>query len=300
MSNYEQIALDVSDGVATITMDRPDQLNAFTGQMLREMVDAFDRTDGDDDVRAVIVTGRGRAFCAGADLAAGGSTFAGGERPDAVERASDRHVASGGDRRSEHRDGGGILSLRIYRSIKPVIAAINGPAVGVGVTMTLPMDIRLAVPTAKIGFVFGGRGIVPEACSTWFLPRVVGISKALEWCYTARVFLATEAHEAGLVAALHEPDDLMPAATALAAEIAASSSPLSVSMTRQMLWRMLGEDHPMAAHRVDSRAVRALGSGPDSKEGVEAFLAKRPAAWTTRPSVDMPDFVPWWDEPGFH
>jgi enoyl-CoA hydratase/carnithine racemase len=298
VSDYDEIGYEIDDGVLTLTLDRPERLNAFTGTMMRELVDAFDRSDADDSVRAVIVTGKGRGFCAGADLASGGDTFS-GRRDDGPERTEHREAASGGDPLADRRDGGGLLTLRIYRSLKPVIAAINGPAVGIGITMTLPMDIRLAVPDAKIGFVFGSRGIVPEACSTWFLPRLVGISTAAEWCYSARVMRAEEAHDAGLIRSLHEPGDLMPAARRLAMEIATNSSPMSVAMTRQMLWRMLGEDHPMAAHRVDSRAVRALGSGPDGKEGVEAFLEKRPARWTTRPTADMPDFVPWWDEPTF-
>ena len=281
--DFSQIAYDVDDGVATITLDRPDQLNAFTLTMMEELIAAFDRVDADDDVRAVIVTGRGRGFCAGADLSGGGGTFS---RPDE-------------DEETVHRDGGGRVTLRIFDCLKPVIAAINGPAVGVGVTMTLPMDVRLASTGAKLGFVFARRGIVPEACSSWFLPRIVGISQAQEWVVTGRVFDAEEALRGGLVRSLHEPDDLLAAATALAREIADNSAPVSVALARQMLWRMLGADHPMEAHRVDSRAIQSTGRAPDAQEGVTAFLEKRPAAFSMRPSTDMPDFFPWWEQPEF-
>ncbi|HEY2813063.1 MAG TPA: enoyl-CoA hydratase-related protein, partial [Acidimicrobiales bacterium] len=242
------------------------------------------RSDADDDVRAVVVTGRGRGFCAGADLGGGGSTFDNSEA-----------VSSG----RPHRDGGGLVSLRIFRSTKPVIAAFNGPAVGVGVTMTLPMDIRLAAESAKFGLVFARRGIVPEAASSWFLPRLVGISRAAEWTYTGRVFPAREALEGGLVRAVYPDAELLPAAYALAREIADNTSAVSVALTRQMLWRMLGESHPMAAHRVDSDGINAMGRSADAREGVQSFLEKRPAAFTMRPSTDMPDFYPWWDEPEF-
>jgi enoyl-CoA hydratase/carnithine racemase len=286
-----QIALEQSDGVLTITLDRPDQLNAFTGVMMNEMIAAFDHADADDSVRAVIVTGRGRGFCAGADLGAGAQTFDYDERPDRARPSGTTDRAL--------RDGGGLLTLRIFQSTKPVIAAINGPAVGVGITMTLPMDIRLVSSTAKIGFVFARRGIVPEACSSWFLPRLVGISQAAEWCMTGRVFSAAEAAAGGLVRSVHEPDELLPAARAIALEIAQNTAPVSVALTRQMLWRMLGEGHPMAAHRVDSAGVSALGRLPDAKEGVMSFLEKRPPVYTMRPSADMPEFVPWWTEPDY-
>lgn len=283
---YEQIAYEVNERVATVTLDRPDKLNAFTGQMMREVIDAFDRADADDDVRAVVVTGRGRAFCAGADLSSGGATF------DAEARGAPT-------RPEEARDGGGMVSLRIFRSEKPVIAAVNGPAVGVGVTMTLPMDVRLASETARFGFVFARRGIVPEAASSWFLPRVVGISRAAEWVYTGRVFPAAEALEAGLVRSVHPPDELLPAAYALAREIAENTSPVSVALSRRMLWRMLGAPHPMEAHRVDSRAILAMGRSPDAKEGVTSFLEKRPAAFPLRVSTDVPDVFPGWEEPEY-
>ena len=285
--DYTQIRYDVADHIATITLNRPDQLNAFTGTMMRELIDAFDRVDADDDVRVVIVTGAGRGFCAGADLSSGGDTFAAG--------GSDVTTAVPG----VPRDGGGLVTLRIFECTKPVIGAINGPAVGVGVTMTLPMDIRLASETAKIGFVFARRGIVPEACSSWFLPRLVGISQAAEWCYTGRVFGADEALRGGLVRSVHAPDDLLPAARAIAAEIAEHTSPVSVALTRQMLWRMLGADHPMEAHRVDSRGIAERGRSADSREGVLSFLEKRPPAFPVKVSDGLPAIFPDWENPKF-
>jgi enoyl-CoA hydratase/carnithine racemase len=288
--DYTEIAYEVADRVLTITLDRPDRLNAFTYQMHKELLDAFDRADADDDVRVVVVTGRGRGFCAGADLGSGGATF---------DTTAEGSVIGSETADHRHRDEGGLVALRIFRSTKPVIAAINGPAVGVGVTMTLPMDIRLASESAKFGFVFARRGIVPEAASSWFLPRVVGISRAAEWTYTGRVFPASEAHEAGLVRAVLPADDLLPAAYALAREIADNTSAVSVALTRQMLWRMLGEPHPMSAHRVDSQGIEAMGQSADAREGVVSFLEKRPAAFTMKPSTDMPAFYPWFDEPEF-
>jgi enoyl-CoA hydratase/carnithine racemase len=282
-SEFEVIDYAVDAGVATITLDRPDRLNAFTVGMQQELCAAFDLVDDDDDVRVVVVTGRGRGFCAGADLGGGGGTFdAGDARPE-----------------REHRDEGGLLTLRIFRCTKPVIAAINGPAVGVGVTMTLPMDIRLASASAKFGFVFARRGIVPEACSSWFLPRLVGISQAAEWCYTGRVFGPDEALAGGLVRSVHEPDDLLPAAMEIAREIADNTSAVSVALTRAMLWRMLGEDHPMAAHQVDSPGIAHLGKSADAREGVMSFLEKRPPRFTDTVSEDMPPHHPWWTEPEF-
>ena len=285
--DYAEIAYEVEDAVLTITLDRPDRLNAFTPTMMRELVDAFDRADADDGVRAVIVTGRGRGFCAGADLAAGGSTF--------DPAAQGRDTGDG----SVPRDGGGLVTLRIFASTKPVIAAVNGPAVGVGVTMTLPMDVRLASEDARFGFVFARRGLVPEAASSWFLPRVVGISRAQEWACTGRVFPATEALEGGLVRSLHAPDELLPAARALAGEIAEHTAPVSVALTRQLLWRMLGADDPMEAHKIDSRAIAARGASEDAKEGVMSFLEKRPAEFPLRTSDGMPAFYPWWEERPF-
>ncbi|HJR25189.1 MAG TPA: crotonase/enoyl-CoA hydratase family protein [Acidimicrobiales bacterium] len=283
------IALDLEDRILTITLDRPDRLNAFTVPMQRELVEALDRVDEDPDVRVVVVTGRGRGFCAGADLAFGADTFdIGAGSP-----------ATGGGERRPHRDEGGLVTLRLYQCTKPVIAAINGPAVGVGATMTLPMDVRLASETARFGFVFARRGIVPEACSSWFLPRVVGINTALEWTFTGRVFGADEALARGLVRSVHAPDDLLPAAYELAREIADNTSAVSIAMTRQMLWRMLGEEHPMAAHRVDSNGIAKLGQSADAREGVTSFLEKRPPQFTDKVPADVPSPWPFWEEPDF-
>ncbi len=278
--DYSTILYDVEDGILTITLNRPEALNAFNRDMMSEMIDACDRADADDDVRAVIVTGAGRAFCAGADLASGGDTF------DADARE---------DRESGLQpDGGGRVSLRLYELNKPIIAAINGAAVGVGITMTLPMDIRLAADVAKFGFVFARRGIVPEACSSYFLPRVAGISRALEWCYSGRVFPAQEALDGGLVRALYPKDDLLAQARAIAEDIRDNSAPVSVALVRHMMWRMLGADHPMEAHKIDSRGIYYRGRSPDAKEGVESFLEKRPAEFVAKVSEDMPEYFPWW------
>jgi enoyl-CoA hydratase/carnithine racemase len=280
---FEEIRYDVDDRVLTITLNRPERLNAFTPKMGRELIEAFDRADADDDVRAVIVTGEGRGFCAGADLGAGGSTF------DWRDRQTDDEVP---------RDGGGVVALRIFDSTKPVIAAINGPAVGVGITMTLTMDIRLAAEGAKIGFVFARRGIVPEACSSWFLPRVVGISQAMEWVATGRVFSAEEALAGRLVRSVHPQAELLEAARALAAEISASA-PVSVAVARRLLWTMLGAAHPMEAHRADSRAMLARGQSDDAREGVTSFLEKRDAVFTDRVSDGLPELFPGRQKPAF-
>jgi enoyl-CoA hydratase/carnithine racemase len=290
---YGDITYEVDGPVATVTLDRPDRLNAFTVRMQREMVAALDEIDADDRVRAVIVTGAGRGFCAGADLASGGDTFNG----DAQQ--GDGGAIEGGHREMEHRDEGGLLTLRIFECTKPVIAAINGPSVGVGATMTLPMDVRLASTQSKFGFVFARRGIVPEACSSWFLPRLVGISRAAEWCYSGRIFGPEEALAGGLVRSIHQPDELLGAAQELAEEIAHNTSAVSVAMTRAMLWRMLGEPHPMAAHEVDSPGIAYLGKSADAREGVVSFLEKRPPAFTDTVSADMPPFYPWWEERTF-
>jgi enoyl-CoA hydratase/carnithine racemase len=284
MTDFSEILYGVDDGVLTITLNRPDRLNAFTRTMMGELIEAFDRADADDDVRAVIVTGAGRGFCAGADLERGGETF--------DWRAEQRE----GD---VPRDGGGQVSLRIFDMTKPVIAAINGPAVGVGITMTLPMDIRLAAEGAKIGFVFTRRGIVPEACSSWFLPRLVGIAQAMEWAATGRVFEADEALRGGLVRAVHPADELLAAANALAREIADNTAPVSVALARRLLWDMLGEDHPMAAHRADSRAMFSRGQSEDAREGVMSFLEKRPAKFADRVSDGLPETTPWREPPAF-
>ena len=283
---YEEIIYEVSEQIATITLNRPDKLNAFTNRMLKEIIAAFDESDADDNVRAVIVTGSGRAFCAGADLSGGGETFAKG--------GSDVKAKTG-----VMRDGGGLVSLRIFESKKPVIGAINGAAVGVGVTMTLPMDIRLASTASKFGFVFAKRGIVPEAASSWFLPRLVGISQATEWCFTGRMISADEAKEGRLVRSVHEPEDLLPAARAIAREIAENTAPVSVALSRQMLWRMLGADHPMQAHRVDSRAINSRGASDDAREGVMSFLEKRPANFPVKVSDGLPEVFPDWQDPQF-
>ena len=286
MTDYTQITVAKADGVATITLNRPDKMNAYTRTMGEEIMAAMDDIDADDAVRGVIFTGSGeRAFCAGADLTpeGGGQVFSSG---DAVETLSDPRV----------RDGGGLLTLRLFESKKPLISACNGVAVGVGATMQLAMDIRLASSTARYGFVFARRGIVPEAASSWFLPRIVGISQALEWCYTGRIFDAEEAKAGGLVRSVHAPGDLLPAAQALAREIADNTSAISVAMTRAMMWRLMSADHPMEAHKIDSRAIYRLSRGADAKEGIASFLEKRPAAYPGKVSADMPDFYPWWDE----
>jgi enoyl-CoA hydratase/carnithine racemase len=286
VADFTQISYSVADSIATLTLSRPEKLNAFTVTMMREIIHAFDLADADDSVRAVIVTGAGRAFCAGADLSGGEATF--------DHTKTDAHRSG-----RVPRDGGGMVSLRIFRSHKPVIAAINGAAVGVGATMTLPMDVRLAGTTARFGFVFSRRGIVPEAASSWFLPRVVGISRALEWTFSGRVFDADEALEGGLVRSLHAPDELLAAAHDVAGEIAANTSPVSVALARQMMWRMLGAGHPMAAHRMDSRAILARGQSADAHEGVTSFLEKRNAVFTDRVSDGLPDVFPEWDDPEF-
>ena len=281
--DYEQIITETSDGVLTITLNRPERLNAWTAQMGLELRAAFDRADVDDEVRAIIVTGAGRGFCAGADLASGGDTF-----------DYRKHESAG-----PARDNGGEFTLRVFESTKPVIAAINGPAVGVGATMTLPMDVRLAADDARIGFVFARRGIIPEACSSWFLPRVVGISRAMEWVATGRVFSAQEALEGGLVRSLHPKDELLDAARALAHEIAENTAPVSVALARQLMWRMLGAEHPMIAHRADSRGMVTRGQSADAVEGITAFLEKHPASFPDRVSDGLPDIMPGWSAPEF-
>jgi len=283
---FEQIRYAAVDGIATITLNRPEKLNAVTSILIQELLTAFEATDADDAVRVVIVTGAGRAFCAGADLSAGTQTFDGARRgrpePD-----------------GEHRDGGGLVALRIYDLKKPVIAAINGPAVGFGITMTLPMDIRIASSAARIGFVFARRGVVPEACSTWFLPRLVGMQRAAEWVYTGRVFDAAEALAGGLVSRVVAPEALLPTTQALAREIADHTSGVSVALARQMMWKLLGSDHPMEGHRLDSRGMDWTGRSADAHEGIASFLEKRPPRFPLTPSRDMPPYYPWWTERSF-
>jgi len=291
MPTFETILYAVDDGIATITLNRPERLNAFTAQMMADMISAFDLTDADDAVRAVIVTGAGRGFCAGADLAGGAATF--------DHRRSTDPIRTGARVGGVQRDGGGRLTLRIYDSLKPVIAAVNGAAVGVGVTMQLAMDFRMASTEARFGFVFARRGITPEAASTWFLPKLVGMQTALEWCYTGRVFPAEEALAKGLLRSTHAPDDLLPAARALAREIADNTAPVSIALTRQMLWRMAGADQPMEAHRADSRAIQARGVSADTAEGVTSFLEKRAPHYPDRVSTDLPDIWPHWKSRDF-
>ena len=290
---FECILYDVKDKVLTITLNRPDRLNAYTGQMQSNLIEAFDKAGKDDDIRAIIVTGAGRGFCAGADLGAGGNTFNREVRNNKGETEGIK------DDPEWMRDGGGRTTLAIFDCPKPIIAAFNGPAVGVGVTMTLPMDIRIASEEAKFGFVFARRGLVPEAASSWFLPRVVGINKALEWTFSGRVFSPEEAKEGGLIRSIHPADKLLEEANKIAQEIVENTSAVSVAMTRQMLWKLLGADHPMEAHKVDSRAIYELGQGGDAKEGVESFLEKRPPEFTSKVSKDMPEFYPWWEERKF-
>jgi len=279
---FKFIQCSVSDQILTVVLNRPDRLNAVTDEMLKEMVEAFDQADGDDAVRVVIVTGAGRAFCAGADLAKRGDTW-----------------VSHSQKMEEHRDSGGLVALKIFELKKPVIAAINGPAVGFGITMTLPMDIRIASETARMGFAFTRRGIVPDACCTWFLPRIVGINRAAEWLLTGRIFTAREALQNGLLSRVEPQERLLRTAQELAREIADNTSAVSVGLTRQLLWKMLGADHPMEAHKIDSRCMYYMGKSPDSTEGVMSFLEKRPPRFKMKPGSDMPEFYPWWQDRSF-
>jgi enoyl-CoA hydratase/carnithine racemase len=289
--SFETIQYSVKDGVATVTLNRPEKQNAFNTQMMKDLIAVFDVTDADDAVRAVIITGAGRAFCAGADLSGGAQTF--------------DYEAQGGSALAERqrdgvqRDGGGLVTLRIFESLKPVISACNGPAVGVGVTMQLAMDIRLASTDARYGLVFARRGLNPEAASSWFLPKLVGVQTALEWCYTGRIFPAQEALDRGLVRSLHAPDELLPAARAIAREIADNTAPVSVALTRQLIWRMAGASHPMEAHMADSRGIQARGRSGDAREGVTSFLEKRPPNYPDKVSADLPDIWSQWQAPTF-
>ena len=290
---FETILYEKDRQILTITLNRPDRLNAFNGEMMEDLISAFNNAGKDDEVRVIVITGSGRGFCAGADLQAGASTFNRDIRNNKGEKPQK------GEDLEWLRDGGGKTTLSIYECPKPIIAAINGPAVGVGVTMTLPMDIRLASEKARFGFVFARRGLVPEAASSWFLPRIVGISKALEWTFSGKVFSAEEALNGGLVRSVHPHESLLEEAYKIAGEIIENTSPVSVSMTRQMLWKMLGADHPMEAHKVDSRAIYELGKGDDAKEGVTSFLEKRAPKFPNKVSKDMPKFFPWWKDRKF-
>ena len=280
--DYEAINYEVENNILVITLNRPEKLNALNGKMSSEILDALDRADSDDNVKAIIFTGKGRAFCAGADLSGGNTTF-----------------DYDSDGRGIHPDGGGVLTLRIFECMKPVISACNGPAVGVGATMQCAMDIRLASENAKYGFVFSKRGIVPEACSSWFLPRCVGINTALEWTYSGRIFDASEALERKFIRSIHKESDLLTDAKKLATEFANQTSTVSVAMTRQMMWKMLGADHPMEAHKIDSRGVYFTGKSADAHEGVQSFLEKRPAEFKDKVSENMPEFFPWWEKRQF-
>jgi enoyl-CoA hydratase/carnithine racemase len=292
---YEQVLVEVQGKILTLTLNRPDKLNAFTGTMMREMIDVFTKVNTDDDVRAVIVTGAGRAFCAGADLSGGADTFDASRNPARAERnAGPAASVNWSDERV--RDGGGRLTLAIFECLKPVIAAVNGPAVGVGITMQLAMDMRIASETARFGFVFARRGIIPEAASSWFLPKIVGIAQALEWCYSGRVFDAQEALRGRLISEIVPPEGLLPRAGALAAEIRDNAAPVSIALIRQMMWRLSALDHPMEAHKIDSRGIYSRGQSPDVKEGVTAFLQKRKAQFPQLVSHDMPTYFPWWEE----
>lgn len=294
--NFDTLLYDIEDNILTITLNRPDKLNAFNFQMQNDLIKAFDEADKDDNVKAIIVTGAGRGFCAGADLSAGARTFDFERRDDRSDKQG--AVLENGEidwSNPSIRDGGGLVTLRIFDCLKPVISACNGPAVGVGVTMQLAMDIRLASEEARYGFVFARRGLVPEACSSWFLPKIVGISQALEWVYSGKVFPAEEALKGGLVRSIHKADDLLNDAKEIALEITKNCAPVSVALSRQMLWKMAGADHPMEAHKIDSRGIFARGRMQDAKEGVTSFLEKREANFSDG-IEDIPDYYPWWDE----
>ena len=294
--NFDTLLYDIEDSILTITLNRPDKLNAFNFQMQNDLIKAFDEADKDDNVKAIIVTGAGRGFCAGADLSAGARTFDFESRDDRSDKQG--AVLENGEidwSSPSIRDGGGLVTLRIFDCLKPVISACNGPAVGVGVTMQLAMDIRLASEEARYGFVFARRGLVPEACSSWFLPKIVGISQALEWVYSGKVFPAEEALKGGLVRSIHKADDLLNDAKEIALEITKNCAPVSVALSRQMLWKMAGADHPMEAHKIDSRGIFARGRMQDAKEGVTSFLEKREANFSDE-IKDIPDYYPWWDE----
>jgi enoyl-CoA hydratase/carnithine racemase len=292
LADFETLSCELDGAIATIAFNRPDVLNAVSPRMEREFLEAFDVVDHDDAVRAVVVTGRGRAFCAGADIAGDGVGF------DVIRRAQERGTETIGPA-DVPRDGGGMMALRIFRCLKPVIGAINGAAVGAGATVPLAMDIRLGSERAKFAMVFARRGMSPDACASWFLPRLVGISRAIEWMVSGRFFDATEALQAGYLRSVHPPDELLPAAHALANELVEHSAPVSVALTRQFLWRMLGGAHPMEAHRIESRAILSRAFSADADEGVAAFLEKREARFPLAVTRDLPDGFPWATNPEF-
>lgn len=281
---FEAILYEVDDNILTITLNRPDVLNAFNGQMSRDLFTALDMADADDEVKAIIITGAGRGFCAGADLSRGDQTWEG------VKESQDE---------ANKGDGGGQITRRIYDLLKPVIVAFNGPAVGMGMSITLSADIRMAAKNTKMGFVFSARGLIPEGCSSYFLPRLVGISKALEWCYSGKVFRSEEALQAGLLRSIHEPDELLPAARHLAHELVDNSSSVSVTVIRHMMWKMLSASDPVEAHRVDTAGIHALGTSADAREGINSFLEKRAPDFPGRVSKDLPEFFPWWEKQEF-
>jgi enoyl-CoA hydratase/carnithine racemase len=290
--SFTTISYEVEDSIATLTLDRPDKLNAVDPAMERELLEVFDLIDADDAVRAVVVTGRGRAFCAGADLSSAGAGF------DVVRRAQERGTEDVGPG-DVPRDGGGMVNLRIFRCLKPVIAAINGAGVGFGATLPLPMDVRLAAEGAKFGFVFSRRGMCLDGAASWFLPRIVGMSRALEWAMSGRIFGADEALAAGLIRSIHPPDELLPAAYALARELTEHSAPVSVALNRQLLWQMGVASHPMEAHRMESIYILHRAPSADAAEGAASFLEKRPAEFPLKVSADLPPAFPWQAEPGF-
>ncbi|BAI74824.1 enoyl-CoA hydratase (plasmid) [Azospirillum sp. B510] len=296
---YETIRYESENGIAIITLNRPDVFNTMNRSVIMELIDAFDRTDRDDAVRAVVVTGAGKAFCGGADLSKGAEIFDKEKTPKGATQSAVRPDGTIDYSSEAARDGGGLLGLRIFASLKPVIGAINGAAVGVGASMLLPMDIRIASEKARVGFVYARRGIVFECCSAWFLPRVVGISKALEWSFSGRVLSADELKDGGLVRDVVPHDQLLPTAYAIAREIADNTAPVSIALMRQMAWRGLGMGHPMEAHQIESRGICTRGRSPDAKEGVQSFLEKRLPQFTDTVSRDMPDFFPWWEEPAY-
>ena len=282
--DFKNILLEQRENIAVLFLNRPNKLNAFTFSMMEEIISALDSLEADDSVHAVIITGKGRAFCAGADLSSGQDTFNPSFDDFAVQESDFR------------RDSGGILTLRMYKFLKPIVVACNGPAVGIGASMQLAADIRLASDQARFGFVFNNRGIVPDACSSWFLPRIVGISRALELTYSGRIIDAQEALQLNLVSSIHDSEKLLSNALDITKKMVQNSAPVSISLTRQMLWRSLESSGPYDAHVIESKAIDSRGASEDAKEGVSSFLGKRPAEFKNKVSSDMPEFFPWWKD----